>query len=108
MHAVGRPLTVKTQNVRLEGGFAEVVQSGIPPGAFVMLAVPTMALGWTRPTQARIFEPFSRLKKPAGHAWGCHRLRHRPPERAARSRSSVSAATAQLQVYLPAVAGESQ
>lgn len=59
----GGMITVQTANVRLNEGAPEVIQAGIAPGAFVMLAVSDNGIGMDQATQARIFEPFFTTKE---------------------------------------------
>ena len=106
----GGMITVRTANVQLDGESPEIVQAGIAPGAFVMLAVSDNGIGMDQATQARIFEPFFTTKE-TGRGTGLGLSTVYGIIRQTGGAITVQSERgngASFRVYLPAITGETQ
>jgi two-component system cell cycle sensor histidine kinase/response regulator CckA len=106
----GGMITVQTGNVQLDAQAPEIVQAGIAPGAFVMLAVSDSGIGMDQATQARIFEPFFTTKE-TGRGTGLGLSTVYGIIRQTGGAITVHSERgkgASFRVYLPAITGETQ
>jgi len=106
----GGTITVHTANATLDGDAPEILQAGIAPGAFVMLAVSDDGIGMDQATQARIFEPFFTTKEQGrGTGLGLSTVYGIVRQTGgAVTVESERGKGASFRVYLPAIRGESQ
>jgi two-component system cell cycle sensor histidine kinase/response regulator CckA len=106
----GGMITVQTATVQLDAEAPEIVQAGIAPGSFVMLAVSDNGIGMDQATQARIFEPFFTTKE-TGRGTGLGLSMVYGIIRQTGGAITVQSERgkgASFRVYLPAITGETQ
>jgi two-component system, cell cycle sensor histidine kinase and response regulator CckA len=106
----GGMITVHTATVQLDARAPEIVQAGIAPGKFVLLAVSDNGIGMDQATQARIFEPFFTTKE-TGRGTGLGLSTVYGIIRQTGGAITVQSDRgkgASFRVYLPAITGETQ
>jgi PAS domain S-box-containing protein len=104
----GGMITVQTANVHLSAKSRQIVQAGIMPGPFVMLAVIDCGLGMDPATQARLFEPFFTTKE-TGRGTGLGLSTVYGTVRQTGGAITVESALGKgssFRVYLPAITGD--
>ena len=106
----GGLIQVNTANVKLKEGDADLSQTGLAPGAYVLLVVSDNGIGMDQATQARIFEPFFTTKE-TGRGTGLGLATVYGIVRQTGGAIAVTSERergASFRVYLPAVTGDAQ